>query len=68
MNAYESFACDFFLTENDPAMTFDDVLDAVAARDESVTVWEQFEDTPPRDLVIQMRGMVIALENRFIAK
>jgi hypothetical protein len=68
MNAYESFACDFFLTENDPDMTFADILDAVATRDESVTVWEQFEDTPPRDLVIQMRGMVIALENRFIVR
>ena len=68
MNAYERFACGFFLCEYPDNTTFDDVLDYVISEDDAVIIWQAFEDTPPRELVEMFRDMVLSLSLSFTPK
>lgn len=47
----ENFAASQVLTEWPDEMTYDELLDAIKTNDMDVSVWDQFEDELPEDII-----------------
>jgi hypothetical protein len=57
----EQFALGQFLNDYPDDMSYHNVLDLILDEDDSVTIWQPFEDHSPNWVVNQIEGMVISM-------
>ena len=65
MKKCESVALNFMLCDYPENITFSQVLDLIYEEDESISIWEPFENHPPLDIIQIISDMRDTLQNTY---